>query len=210
MVRARFDKLEPERQEQLLSAAADEFAEKGYEGASLNRIIARAGTSKGSLYYYFEDKSDLFSTVIERAISPVVKMLAGFSLEELTAETYWAAFEEFTRRTAAYLSGNAWYVRLVRSFYRLRLKSGPRGPTAGVFDWARAWTTRILARGQELGAVRADFPLPFLVDLTLAVGEVEDRWLFEQWERLPAAERERWMEAEMLLLRGLLEAGGGA
>jgi AcrR family transcriptional regulator len=205
MVRTRFDNLEPERQEQLLRAAADEFAEKGFEGASLNRIIARAGTSKGSLYYYFEDKADLFSTVMARATGLVVQFLAGFSLEDLTAETYWPAFEDFTRKSAAYLTGNAWFVRLARSFYRLRLRSGPAGPTARVFDWARAWVTRIVARGQELDVVRMDLPLAFLVELTLALGEVEDRWLFEHWETLAPGERERLVDAEMVLFRRLLE-----
>jgi AcrR family transcriptional regulator len=210
MVRQRFDNLDIERQEHILSAAADEFAERGFDGASLSRIVRRAGTSKGALYYYFEDKSDLFSTVMERATAPVLQLVAGFSLEGLTAETYWAAFEAFSRRSFEYLNGHAWYVRLVRSLYRLRLRSGPSGPTAPIFDWARTWATRILSRGQELGVVRADFPLPFLVDATLALGEVEDRWLFEQWEALSAPERERWLVAEMRLTRRLLEPEAGA
>ena len=204
MVRRHFDELEPERQEQLLRAAADEFADKGFEAASLNRIIASAGTSKGSLYYYFQDKADLFATVIERATATVIQFLAGFSLEDLTAETYWPAFDEFTRKSASFLTGNAWYVRLARSFYRLRLRSGSGGPTARVFDWAREWVTRSVARGQELGVVRTDLPLPFLAELTLALGEVEDRWLFEQWDELSAADRDTLMSAQVGLFRRLL------
>lgn len=205
MVRNRFDNLDQQRQERLLGAAADEFAARGFEGASLSRIVERAGTSKGALYYYFEDKRDLFATVMDRALAPVLELASGFSLEGLTAATYWEAFDAFTRRSFAYLTGHAWYVRLVRSLYRLRLRSGPNGPTAPIFDWARTWATRVLARGQDLGVVRADFPLPFLVELTLALGEVEDRWLFEQWEALTPPERERWLEAEMRLARRLLE-----
>lgn len=205
MARSRFDKLDVERQEQLLRAAADEFADKGYEAASVNRIVARAGTSKGSLYYYFEDKADLFATVMARATGMVVQFLAGFSLDDLTAETYWPAFEDFTRKSATYLTGNAWFLRLARSFYRLRLRSGPAGPTARVFDWARAWVTRTVARGQELGVVRRDLPLPFLVEATLALGEVGDRWLLEQWDTLLPPEREQLVDAEMALFRRLLE-----
>ena len=65
MVHERFDNLDAEKQERLFEAAADEFASHGFDGASLNRIIDRAGMSKGSLYYYFNDKNDLFATVIE-------------------------------------------------------------------------------------------------------------------------------------------------
>jgi AcrR family transcriptional regulator len=205
MVRQRFDNLEPDRQERILRAAADEFADRGFEGASLNRIIERAGTSKGSLYYYFEDKTDLFSTVVERATAMVVQLVAGFALDELTAETYWPAFEAFTRKSAGYLAGNGWYVRLARSFYRVRGRSGPAGPTTRVFDWARGWVTRCVARGQDLGVVRTDLPLPFLAELTLALGEVGDRWLFERWDELSAGERERLVDAELGLFRRLLQ-----
>ena len=32
----------------------------GFENASLNRIIKKAGISKGAMYYYFDDKMDLY------------------------------------------------------------------------------------------------------------------------------------------------------
>ncbi len=60
----RFDKLEPERRTRLLATAREEFIRNGYEGASLNTIVKEAEISKGSLYYYFEDKADLYLTVI--------------------------------------------------------------------------------------------------------------------------------------------------
>ena len=41
--------------------AAREFGEHGFEGASLNHILAEAGVSKGAAYYYFEGKADLFA-----------------------------------------------------------------------------------------------------------------------------------------------------
>ena len=44
-------------------AALDEFAAHGFHDASLNRIIEAAGISKGSMYYYFDGKEDLFAHV---------------------------------------------------------------------------------------------------------------------------------------------------
>lgn len=44
------------RIEQLLRAAAEVFAEVGYEAATTNAIAARAGTSPGTLYQFFPNK----------------------------------------------------------------------------------------------------------------------------------------------------------
>ncbi len=53
--------LSPEKQEQILRGAASVFAEDGYEGASMSRIAARAGVSKGTLYNYFGGKAEMFA-----------------------------------------------------------------------------------------------------------------------------------------------------
>ena len=63
MVRPRFAKLAPAQQQAILGAALDEFAAHGFHDASLNRIIDAAGISKGSMYYYFDGKEDLFAHV---------------------------------------------------------------------------------------------------------------------------------------------------
>lgn len=205
MVRSRFENLEPEKQERLFQVAAEEFADRGYEAASLNQIIDRSGMSKGSLYYYFEDKADLYSTVVERATGLMIKLLGGFSMEDLTAENFWPTFEEMMRNSTRHLESNAWFMKLMRSFYRLRGTSPRRGGTARVFNVVRRWTTDILRRGQELGAVRRDLPLEFLVEITLGMGEAGDRWMLEHWERLSSEERERVINADMVLFRRLLE-----
>lgn len=45
--------------DKILAAALDEFSERGYHGASIDDIAARAGVTKGAVYYWFEDKDDL-------------------------------------------------------------------------------------------------------------------------------------------------------
>ncbi len=55
------DVLSPEKYRQILRGAATIFAQDGYEGASMSRIAACAGVSKGTLYNYFEGKAELFS-----------------------------------------------------------------------------------------------------------------------------------------------------
>ncbi|MGA2835776.1 MAG: TetR/AcrR family transcriptional regulator [Acidimicrobiales bacterium] len=49
----------------ILAAAADVVAEKGALGASLDDVGARASASRSQLYHYFDDKSDLLSSVAD-------------------------------------------------------------------------------------------------------------------------------------------------
>lgn len=45
--------------DRILDAALAEFGTKGYAGASIDEVAARAGVTKGAVYYWFQDKDDL-------------------------------------------------------------------------------------------------------------------------------------------------------
>ena len=48
----------------VFAAAAEEFAARGFDGAKVDRIAARAGVNKAMLYYHFTDKADLYRAVV--------------------------------------------------------------------------------------------------------------------------------------------------
>lgn len=54
-----------EKKLELLEAALNEFSSKKYEDASLNSIIKSAGISKGTFYYHFKDKQELYIYLLE-------------------------------------------------------------------------------------------------------------------------------------------------
>ena len=56
--------LSPEKRAQILAGAGAVFAADGYEGASMARIAAVAGVSKGTLYNYFDSKAALFTAYV--------------------------------------------------------------------------------------------------------------------------------------------------
>lgn len=64
MPRPTFHNLPEEKRERLVSAAIAEFAAHPFREASLDRIAAEAGVSKGSLYQYFDDKAELHRFVL--------------------------------------------------------------------------------------------------------------------------------------------------
>jgi AcrR family transcriptional regulator len=57
------------RPHELLEAALDLFAEKGFAGTRSEEVAQRAGVSKGTLYLYYPSKEELFKAVIAHSLS---------------------------------------------------------------------------------------------------------------------------------------------
>ena len=66
-----------EHREELLRAAASEFSDRGYENASVNRILAASGMSKGQLYHHFRSKEGLYLALVEWMIDRKIEWLAA-------------------------------------------------------------------------------------------------------------------------------------
>jgi AcrR family transcriptional regulator len=62
------------RPNEIVEAALDAFAEKGFAATRLDDVARRAGVSKGTLYLYFRDKEALFKAVIQLALVPNIAL----------------------------------------------------------------------------------------------------------------------------------------
>jgi AcrR family transcriptional regulator len=62
----------------LLDAAGAVFADKGFDGATMTEIAARAGASIGSLYQFFPTKELLAEAVMARDTAVLIERLATF------------------------------------------------------------------------------------------------------------------------------------
>jgi TetR/AcrR family acrAB operon transcriptional repressor len=66
--------------EAVLEAALQVFSEKGYAAATLNEIAARAAVTRGAIYWHFNNKAELYNTLLLEASSTsaqVVEQAAG-------------------------------------------------------------------------------------------------------------------------------------
>jgi AcrR family transcriptional regulator len=61
--------------EAILEATAHILAEEGYDKASTNRIVERAGVSIGSLYQYFPNKESLMSALMEQHSNEIAELV---------------------------------------------------------------------------------------------------------------------------------------
>lgn len=74
------------RPAEILAAALEVFAARGFQGARLDEVAKRAGVSKGALYLYFETKADLFRAVVTDAISPNIERVKAMASAEVPFE----------------------------------------------------------------------------------------------------------------------------
>lgn len=70
-----------QRREQLLEIARELFAEKGFEGTSVEEIAARAGVSKPVVYEHFGGKEGMYAVVVDREVQALTTALT-VALEE--------------------------------------------------------------------------------------------------------------------------------
>jgi AcrR family transcriptional regulator len=94
----------------ILAAAEDEFANRGYEGASMDAIAARTHTTRALINYYFGAKEKLYIAVLEQAYAGIRDAEAELDLEHLAPAEAIRRVVEFTYD---YYVSHQSYVRLV-------------------------------------------------------------------------------------------------
>lgn len=73
---------EKETRQRLLQSALEEFMEKGYNHASLRSICKKVGVTTGALYFFFQDKEDLFASLVEEPVEKLYKIMEQHYTEE--------------------------------------------------------------------------------------------------------------------------------
>jgi AcrR family transcriptional regulator len=204
----RFKKIEPEKRQRLLQSAAQEFAAAGFEKASLSRIAEGAGVSKPALYYYFEDKADLYVTVVQEAwerLSPVKRLdVAG-----LETDTFWPSLEQLFEANIARCREEPWLTAVGKLAYHPPREEAPAGAVARMFEEAKTFQQGLLRRGQELGTVRDDLPEELLIAMLTAADTAADHWMVDHWDVLGHEEAERIARTVFRAIRALMSPAPG-
>lgn len=64
-----------ERRSEILDAALRCFLRTGYQGTSMDDIVQESGLSKGTLYWHFKNKQDLFMALFDRIVERLLAMV---------------------------------------------------------------------------------------------------------------------------------------
>jgi AcrR family transcriptional regulator len=149
--RPRVEGLPQRRREEILAAATEEFARRGYAGTDLQTVADRLDVGKGTVYRYFPTKEALFLAAADRGMR-----LLGERTDAVAAKTL-DPFEKIIRATHVYLRFFDEHPEFVELLVqeRAQFRDRPR-PTyfahrdANIGPW-RALLRSLIAAGQVRG-----------------------------------------------------------
>src|SRR5215472_588484 len=72
---ARWRRRKEDRPTEIIAAALECFAERGFAATRMDDVAARAGVTKGTVYLYFETKEELFKALVRTELLPNVERL---------------------------------------------------------------------------------------------------------------------------------------
>lgn len=181
MVRPRFAKLPPQQQQAILRVALGEFAAHGFHDASLNRVIDAAGISKGSMYYYFDGKEDLYAYVARTELAGLfVRVGALPELDSGDADAFWAVVEDYYLRLMRALAASPQLAALLRGWAAASKNPAFQATQGDIEQASLPWIEQALTAGRRVGAVRDDLPSTLLIAVVMGMGEAMDVWLMSQ------------------------------
>lgn len=155
-MRGKFSKIE-----KLVEAAIDEFSAHTYYEASLNRILKRAGVSKGEFYYHFRSKEELYLYILDLIVEKKKE-----NLSEVLKKKPNGFFELLEMGIKANIEMFRKYPKLSRmSFQLLKVRDKPiyRKVLTQFEDVSIEFLEKYVRQGVEEGEIRDDIPLEFLI-----------------------------------------------
>src|SRR2546423_7949262 len=94
----------------IVAAAIDEFAARGFKGASMDAIAARTHTTRALINYYFGSKEKVYIAVLEQVYSEIREAEGKLDLDHLEPPEAVRRIVEFTYN---YYVQHPGFVRLV-------------------------------------------------------------------------------------------------
>ncbi|MDR2743349.1 MAG: TetR/AcrR family transcriptional regulator [Treponema sp.] len=148
-----FNRIPEEKRSRIIAAATAEFANKGFDQASVSSIAKKAGISVGSLYKYFSSKENFFLSCIRFGINTLEDVLKDVLRSE---GDLFSKAEKIARLIQRHSRQNAELIRLYNEIaaegnspLARRLSRDMEGVSA------RAYTA-LIRQGQKDGGIRRD------------------------------------------------------
>jgi AcrR family transcriptional regulator len=136
----------------IIQTAASAFAEHGFDGVSLNDLVAASGLSKGAFYFHFASKEEIALAAFRAKQQEMLRLLAAEQVPTKAADR----LELGLRRRAQLLRKDPSFGCITRLGSRFNERSSPGSEYASFLDLARRAIAELVADGQRRGEFRKD------------------------------------------------------
>ena len=149
----------------IVKAAIEEFAARGFKGASMDAIAARTHTTRALINYYFGGKEQIYLAVLEQVYAEIRHAESFLDLEHLAPVQAIRRIVEFT---FDYYLSHQYFVQIVVAENQargrhFRKSKAMRTLNRPIIDML----ARVIERGQAAGAFRRDID-PVEVHMAIA------------------------------------------
>lgn len=200
-----FFRLPPEKQQRIMDAAVQEFAQYAYKDMSINRLIKAAGIPRGSFYQYFADKEDLYRYLLEHLSASKLAFIDAARPAE-GERTFAAYFMQSIESALAWSEAQADYFQIS---LRLAADNAPlmqelMGEASAVAYYKEL--TALLEQDKAAGRLRADLDNATLLEVLNYIGYgLQQQYLAGWTSEQILAHFQRCFD---LIMQGLAPAGG--
>ncbi len=210
MPKETFYNLPDHKRRNIEKTAIKEFAEYGYDKASVTRIVENCSIAKGSFYQYFDDKKDLYFYLIARvakkkaeALAPVMERSHKYDFFGLIRKLFLEGLRFAANNPEVTMMGDWLFKNREHPIYKEMLGLGQEN--------ARNIYTELLKTAIKKKEVRADIDLAFISHTisTLSVSSIEYYFQTEEGRKAGAARFDENMIDIIDLLIDFLKHGIG-
>ncbi len=156
-----------EKKQELIEAAVKEFGEKGYENASLNNILKQTGISKGTFYYHYKNKEDLYMALIGFLIEEKLTFFNQHVSPEDFKGDFFSLLKILTKTGLKFAKENPYINKFSESFLK-DINSDIYQRILKKFDFkANDYYDKIIELAYARGEIREDLPKDFVKKIVM-------------------------------------------
>jgi AcrR family transcriptional regulator len=204
MANNRFYKLTKEKQKHIIDIALKEFAAKGYVSSSINQISKMAGVSTGNLYYYFENKEDLYLTVVETIFNVMP------NLDKNSKLNFWNEIERNVRNRIIIAKENKDASKLLNRLFLYNDSMDDCDVEKIIKEKVQGEFKKIFDIGVQRGFIRSDMPKNYLFNIHLGLIYSTNRWLADNLDTLNNTEEiEKFINNALKIIKITMSPDGG-
>lgn len=164
-----FERLKPDKKQQFIEAAFEEFALRSFQEASLNRLVKKLGIAKGSIYQYFDDKKALYLYLKNYAVAQKQEFMQPAAVT--SPDDFWNWLELLFQRGLAFDTQHPVMSQFLYRYSQERTVPEVAQDMVRHDQEARLFFSAVITQQQEKGALKNHLNATMMAQLIVQISK---------------------------------------